>query len=144
MKVKDVLRKKGPQVFTIGTDLLVADALDLMVKNRIGALLVLDYNGKIAGIISERDLLRLANSSPENFRFFHMAEVMTERVIYAEAEDDIEYVESIMTENRIRHVPIMHNKILVGILSIGDVVKSQLSDKKYENKYMIDYISGSA
>jgi CBS domain-containing protein len=68
---------------------------------------------------------------------------MTKRIIYADYDDDIDYIESIMTLNKVRHLPIMKDKIITGLISIGDVVKASLSDKKYENKYLLDYIAGS-
>jgi CBS domain-containing protein len=68
---------------------------------------------------------------------------MTRKIIYADAEDPIEYLETIMTNNRIRHIPIMNHKVLVGLVSIGDVVKHMLTDVIADNKYMFDMISGN-
>ncbi len=68
---------------------------------------------------------------------------MTRKIIFVESKDEIEYVESIMTGNHIRHVPVLENKVLVGLISIGDIVKSLLSEVKFQNKYLQDYISGN-
>jgi CBS domain-containing protein len=143
MKVKDVLKVKGPEVITIGDTKQVKDAIRVLVNNKIGVLLVLNEHGKIVGIISERDIIKSIFSSSENFLELPISQIMTTNIIYAEYEDDITNVESIMTKNRIRHLPVMNNKILVGLISIGDIIKALLSDKDYENKYLHEYISGS-
>ena len=143
MKVSDILKNKGPEVFTIGEDKSLSDAVSILVNNKIGVLLVLDTGAKIAGILSERDIIKESHNNPDNFWKSKVKDVMTKNVIIVEAGDDIDYVESIMTSNRIRHLPVVKNKVLVGLISIGDVVKTLLSESRYDNKYMMDYISGS-
>lgn len=142
MKVKDILSKKGPEVITIGDTKTVDNALQLLVRNNIGVLLVLNESGKFVGIISERDILRKVNSSPERFLECMVSELMTKKIIYADYDDDVDYIESIMTQNKVRHIPVLKDKVLVGLISIGDIVKASLSDKQFENKYLIEYISG--
>ncbi len=142
MKVKDILKAKGPQVMTIGDEKTVADAREVMVVNNIGALLVLNAEGRMVGIITERDILKAGHEFPDEFRNFPVNKIMTEKLIIAEPEDDIEYVESVMTSNHIRHLPILSEKRLVGMISIGDVVKSLLTQVRDEKKYLYDYISG--
>lgn len=143
MKIAEVLKVKGPEVMTIGQDKQLSQALELLVKNSIGVLLVIDSDAKICGILSERDILRASYHDPAHYRSRIVKEFMTKEVIFVEAEDEIEYAESIMTQNRIRHLPVMNNKVLVGLISIGDVVKGLLKDKRFENKYLMDYISGN-
>ncbi|MFP4528143.1 MAG: CBS domain-containing protein [Candidatus Kapaibacterium sp.] len=143
MKVKNILEKKGPEVITIGQNKSMLEAIKILTANKIGALLVLSDNGRIGGIISERDIVR---NYPINHDHFHerpVSEIMTRDVIIVEPEDDIEYVESVMTHNRIRHLPVVSEKVLVGIISIGDVVNAMLRDKDSTNKYLMDYISGN-
>jgi CBS domain-containing protein len=142
MKVKDILKNKGPEVFTIGEEKFIRNAVEVLVKNNIGALLVLNDSGKIVGIITERDILRESYNNPDNYLNLSINQAMTKKVIVVEPEDDIDYVESIITQNRIRHLPVVSNKILVGLISIGDLVKAQLSEARYENKYLMDYIGG--
>ncbi len=142
MKVRDILKNKGPEVFTIGTNKTIREAIQTLVNNNIGSLLVLDENAKCVGIITERDILRQSAKDPNNYQNLLVNDVMTKNLIIVEPDDDIEYVENTMTSNRIRHLPVVHNKILVGIISIGDVVKYQLKEIKQENKYLMDYISG--
>ncbi len=142
MKVKDILKNKGPEVFTIGEEKFIRNAVEVLVKYNIGALLVLNDSGKIVGIITERDILRESYNNPDNYLNLSINQAMTKKVIVVEPEDDIDYVESIITQNRIRHLPVVSNKILVGLISIGDLVKAQLSEARYENKYLMDYIGG--
>lgn len=142
MKVRDILNQKGPEVYTISMKKTIRDAIQTLVNNNIGSLLVLDDNAKLAGIITERDILRQSAINPDNYQNMLISDVMTKKLIIVEPEDDIEYVENTMTANRIRHLPVVNNKVLVGIISIGDVVKYQLKEIKQENKYLMDYISG--
>jgi CBS domain-containing protein len=143
MKAKDILAKKGPEVFTVGESKTIAEALQSLTNNNIGVLLVLNSSGKFTGIISERDILRKVSTSPDSFMECTVEQIMTKRILYADFDDDIDYLESIMTSNKVRHVPILKNKVLVGLISIGDIVKASLSDKKFENKYLLEYISGN-
>jgi len=143
MKVKDILKSKGPEVFTIAENKSVKEAMQVLINNNIGVLLVLDNGAKIAGIVSERDILRTINNNLENFADLSISDIMTKKIIYADYEDDIDYLEEIITSNRIRHVPVLKNKTLVGLISIGDIIKFNLKDKKYENKYLMDYIAGA-
>lgn len=143
MKAKDVLLLKGPEVFTISRKKTISEALKTLINNNIGVLPVINEDAKLVGMLSERDIIRKVNSSPNDFLDIPVEQIMTKRIIYADVEDDIEYIESVMTKNKFRHLPIMKNNILVGLISIGDIVKSSLNDKSYENKYLLDYISGN-
>jgi CBS domain-containing protein len=144
MKVRDILKTKGPEVLTIGEEKLLSEAIEKLVVNKIGVLLVLSAQAKIIGIISERDIVRVCHSAPNDYGNKLIKEVMTTNVIIAEADDEVDYVESTMTENRIRHLPIVDKKVLVGLISIGDLVKNQLHKQRSENKYLMDYISGTS
>ncbi|MCX7908233.1 MAG: CBS domain-containing protein [Ignavibacteria bacterium] len=143
MKVKDILKQKGPEVFTIGDEKTLADAVKVLAANNIGVLLVLSSEAKIVGIISERDIIRKLASDPEGCLSTKVKDVMTRQVIVVEPEDDLEYVERVMTQNRCRHVPVISNKVLVGLISIGDIVKSMHKETEIENKYLKDYIAGA-
>lgn len=143
MKVKDILQTKGPEVFTIGTEKPLRDAVRVLANNNIGSLIVIGNDGRIAGILSERDIIRASNSDPDNFLEFPVHKIMTSKVIVVEPDDEIAYVETVMTNNRIRHLPVLQNKVLVGIISIGDVVKHQLTEMRQANKYLMDYIGGN-
>lgn len=143
MKVKDILKNKGPEVFTISEDKNISDALKILVSNNIGVLIVLNNEAKISGIFSERDVVKNAFSNPENFLNLKIKEVMSTNIIFVEPEDEVEYIESVMTNNHIRHLPVVKDKVLIGLISIGDIVKSSRKISQTENKYLMDYISGN-
>jgi len=142
MKVKDVLEEKGREVATIGADQTLGQVVRKLVEKNIGALLVLDQKGGIAGIITERDVLRQCDRHPESFADLKVAEVMTKNLIVASPDDELDYVENVMTQNRVRHLPIIAGKKLEGIISIGDLVNQLRGECKVENRYLKDYISG--
>ena len=141
--VRDILNKKGARVIFIGPDLTLREALDTMVDNKVGALPVKDASGDIAGIITERDLMReVYNREDLDSRL--VGSVMTTNIISARKEDGIDTLMEQMTENRFRHVPILEKGKLVGIISIGDLVKSQLGYLKHQMADLKDYVSGHA
>ena len=142
MKVKDILKTKGPEVITIGEEKKIKDALTSLVKNNIGSLIVINGDGKIVWIITERDILNECHKNDGILGDHIVKDIMTKDLIIGEADDGIESVEAIMTENRVRHLPILSQKRLVGIISIGDVVKGQIQESKVENRYLKDYIEG--
>jgi len=142
MKVKDILKDKGTEVVTIGTDKTIYDAVKTLVERNIGSLLVLDEKGGIAGIITERDILKECYRRFQLLKKTKVKEVMTTDLIVASPEDSLDYVENIMTQNRVRHLPVILNQKLEGIISIGDVVKVQHRECKVENRYLKDFISG--
>ncbi|MGB9702921.1 MAG: CBS domain-containing protein, partial [Candidatus Kapaibacteriota bacterium] len=144
MQIKDVLKQKGHEVFTIDEDKTIFQAMDVLVKNQIGSLLVMNEDGNITGIFSERDALRECFKNEGNCKDIIVKNVMSKNIIFAEADDNIDYVMGIMTKNRIRHVPVLKDKVLVGIVSIGDIVKASLNEQQFENKYLKDYFYGQA
>lgn len=141
MRIREVLDRKGRDVVTISSERTVRDAVALLVEHHIGALVVVD-EGEVEGIISERDALRLAARDPEGWPGRRVAEVMTEELLVGVEGDDLDYVREIMTDNRIRHLPIVEDGDLKGIVSIGDVVKASRRDVKAENRYLRRYIRG--
>ena len=142
MNVKDILQVKGPEVITVGAEKTVFDAISILTKHRIGALLVLNQEGEIVGIISERDILNESHNNYESLKQSKVKEIMTKDIIIGKPIDDLKYVETVMTENRIRHLPIIDNERLVGIISIGDIIKSLSDNMEIENHYLRDYVVG--
>ena len=142
MKVKDILKNKGTEVAIIGAEKTICDAVKTLVEKNIGSLLVQDEKGAIAGIVTERDILKQCNLCLESFKETRVKDVMTKNLIAASPDDDLDYVENIMTQNRIRHLPIIANQKLEGIISIGDLVNVLRGECKVENRYLKDYISG--
>jgi CBS domain-containing protein len=143
MKVKEVLQKKSATVITITPDQSLLEASQLLEKYKIGAVVVVNNEGAPIGILSERDIVReLALLKAEVLnRSVH--EAMTEDIIIGFPDDDLSYVSSTMTDKHIRHLPIMEDQQLVGIVSIGDVVKAQLDNVQYEAHMLRQYITNS-
>ncbi len=124
MKVRNILATKKGRLITIGSDELVRRAIVLLVENRIGVLPVVDAGGDLVGILSERDIIRIAASDEALFGR-PVAEIMTKEVIVGMPQDDVLAVAHTMLEKRFRHLPIMDEGELIGIISIGDVLKIQ-------------------
>ena len=144
MNVQDILdRKKSNAVRTIGPERTIEEAVEQLVEYNIGSLIVMEGR-RPAGIVTERDILKCcANGMGESARR-KVADVMTRDLIVGEAGDSVDYVMGIMTRNRIRHLPIVDERQqILGMVSIGDVVESQLRETAYENRHLREYISGS-
>jgi CBS domain-containing protein len=124
MKVADVLVSKGTEVFTIQPNNTIKEAVDLMEVHDIGGLVVVNPDGSIVGMITERDLIRYAATPNPTFSA-EVGSIMTKKVIVGVLADDIDVVAHTMTVRRFRHLPIVDHGNLVGILTIGDVVKAQ-------------------
>jgi CBS domain-containing protein len=124
MKVASVLAAKGGSVVTIGPDQTVREALGLFATHNIGALIVVDRAHKVVGMLTERGILRSALTN-ERTLSGPVGAVMTREVIIGQPDDDLMSVAHTMTEKRIRHVPIMSHGMLIGIVSLGDLVKAQ-------------------
>jgi CBS domain-containing protein len=141
MKVKDILAEKGSRVVTIEKNIKIIDAMAIFSANRIGSLLIVDKDNEIQGIIGARDVLMAVVTHPDNFKNMTVDMIMTTNLIIGTEDDHVDYILAIMTENRIRHIPIMQGKELRGMVSIGDVVKALLKEKDVENRYLKDYIA---
>ena len=142
MKLKDILGKKGSKVWTVKATQTVQDALKVLVNQKIGALLVLDEKGGIVGIISERDIVRGCFQNNKELDAMLVSKLMTKEVVIGSPEDETNYIMGVMTQKRVRHIPIVAGGKLQGIVSIGDVVKSVIEDSQYEIHYLKEYISG--
>ena len=141
MKVKDILASKGSRVVTVEKSSSVIDAMSIFSANRVGSLLVMDKDNNILGIIGARDVLMAVLNHLDEIKTITVEKIMTTNLIVGTLDDSIDYILAVMTENRVRHIPILDGKELKGIVSIGDVVKSQLKEKDVENKYLKDYIA---
>ncbi len=124
MKIADVLISKDSMVITIQPDQTIKEAVDLMEKYNIGGLVVVNQDEEILGIITERDLIRYAATEQPTFTTA-VSVVMTKGVIVGVLQDEIDAVAHTMTEKRFRHLPVIEGGKLVGILTIGDIVKAQ-------------------
>jgi CBS domain-containing protein len=142
MRIADILRKKGSHVVTIQPQKTVWDAIQTLNEHKIGAAVVTDTDGRVVGIISERDILQTAAKQRESIKDIAIADIMTTDLVIGVAEDRLDYVMGIMTQNRIRHLPVMNEENLIGIISIGDVVNANLQQTEFENRRLKDYIHG--
>ncbi len=141
MKIKDILAIKGSRVVTIPMGTTVLDSMAIFSTNRIGSLLVVDKNENIQGIICARDVLMATLKHVEGIRTITVENIMTKDLIVGTEDDEVDYVRAIMTKNRIRHLPILENGKLIGIISMGDIVSAQVEEKDVELKYFKDYIA---
>ncbi len=141
MKIREVLNNKSNAIIcTIRPDVTVREAVAELCRNGIASLLVVGDDGQPVGIITERDVLRTVNRDPKGFADRFVTEVMTKDLICGLPDDDVQYVMQVMTQNRIRHLPIVENQRLVGVVSIGDMIKSQLQAVRVENHMLQDYL----
>ena len=143
MKISSILKKKGDGVIKINEDKTIIEAIQLMNENKIGALLVFDNNDKLVGIITERDILKECGERGKLINKTVVKDVMTTNLIIGLSNDDVKYTMGVMTKNKIRHLPIMKKNKVAGIISIGDLVNSQLEMIEIQNRYMEEYIKNS-
>ena len=141
MKVSDILRNKGTRVVFIGPDLPLVQALDTMISNKVGALPVKDGAGDIVGIITERDLMRAVHENAA-LESESVSDRMTTDIVSGHLDESVEEVMETMTERRFRHMPVLQDGKLVGIISIGDLVKSQLRHYERQVSELTDYVAG--
>lgn len=139
--VRDILKEKGNQIWWVSPDTTVFDALKLMAEKNAGALIVLDGE-KLAGIFSERDYARKVVLKGKASREMAVKEIMTSEVTYILLAQSVEECMALMTDKRIRHLPVLEGEKLVGVISIGDVVKAIISDKDFIINQLEKYITG--
>ena len=140
MFVAEILKTKGNAVFSIAPDLTVAAACAELERKRVGALVVCDGD-QVAGVFSERDVVKALAADGANALDRPVADYMTAKVIYAEPGEEMATLMSRMTDRRIRHLPVLQAQRLVGVISIGDVVKCQIADAAREAESLRSYIT---
>ena len=140
-KVRDILEVKGRDVWSIGPEASVFDALKFMAEKDVGALVVLD-EGKLVGVVSERDYARkivlLGRASPTT----QVKEIMTTDVVCVDPEQNVDECMALVTEKRVRHLPVLENGKLIGLISIGDLVKSIITEQQFIIEQLERYITG--
>lgn len=141
MKVRDILNQKGIEVYSIGSDYTVFDAIKKMSELHIGALLVVD-NDTLTGIISERDYRDKVILRGRRSKTTPIKDIMTSRVVCVNSDNSINLCMRLMTEHKIRHLPVLDDNKLSGVISIGDVVKSVIDQQKVEIDSLRNYIAG--
>ena len=139
--INQILQKKGNQVFAVTPETTVYDALKLMAEKNIGAVLVLD-NGKLCGIMSERDYARKVVLKGKFSKEIPVREIMSPEVICIEPEQTIKNAQAVMIQKKIRHLPVMKKNELVGIVSIGDIVNAVIEKHSLTIDQLVTYIKG--
>jgi len=138
--IAEILRDKGSEVWSIGPDNIILDALTIMAEKQIGALLVMD-NDKLVGIVSERDYARKVALEGRSSRNSKVSEIMSPKVLCARPDQTVRQCLAMMTDKRARHLPIVDHKKIIGVVSIGDLVKSIIEEQQFEIESLQYYIT---
>ena len=139
--IEQLLETKGHDIWSIGPDACVYDAIEMMDKKGVGALLVMD-DGDLVGVISERDYARKVILKGRSSRKTPIRQIMTTDVVCGRLDQNIEACMALMTQKRFRHLPIMNEGRLVGVVSLGDLVKAVIAEQESVIEHLEHYISG--
>ncbi|HAZ61223.1 MAG TPA: histidine kinase [Gammaproteobacteria bacterium] len=140
MRIADILKTKGDAVYSIAPEATLADVIDKLIACRVGSLLVLEDGGSLAGIVTERELIRTLHRHGNDWQSLRVADVMSRNVIIGSLDDSLDAVMDLMTRRRVRHLPVMDGERLAGLLSIGDIVKAALTETQFQNQLLKSYI----
>lgn len=143
MLVRDLLKANPKELICVRENTEILEAMKLLLKNRISCLLVTDGEGHMTGIVSDKDIFKLCYEKQCDFTETRVADIMTTNVIVGVETDELGYIAGLMTNNRIRHVPIVEGEKLIGLVSIGDAVKAQMADVQAHNRYLWQFIDGT-
>ena len=144
MLVRHIVSVSGADVATARPDSTIADAAKLLKERNVGALVITTEDGRLAGILSERDLVRGLPDHGADLLALRVKDRMTAEVTTCTPDDRVDEIMKLMTDGRFRHLPVVEENKLVGIISIGDVVKSRLEELESETTTLRQYIAGSA
>lgn len=142
MRVHDVLAVKGTEVHDISLDTPVLEAVNKLVRHGIGSLAVVDEEGRLAGILTERDILRLTSVGKGDLHRRKVREVMTKNVFTVGAGEDVDVCLRAMAERRVRHLPVMENGRIVGLISQRDLVNARLHEAEFFVRRFGGYLAG--
>jgi len=143
-KISDLLSAKGSQVWSIGPAHSVFQAIEMMALKEVGALTVISDEGKVVGIISERDYARKVILKGKSSVKTPVSEIMTQDVIYIEEDAQVDECMALMTAKKIRHLPVLKEDKLIGMISVGDLVKKIIDDQTFVIEQLERYIKGEA
>ena len=141
MKLVELIKGKQKEIIQVGSDRTIAEAADTIAQNKIGALLVDDGAGTIVGILSERDIVRGMSQHGANLQDVKVSELMTSDLIRCAPGDTVNEAMAMMTDRRIRHLPVFDGEQLVGFISIGDLVKCRMMEVQSEAEALRQYIN---
>ena len=139
-KVRHLLEAKAPEVFAIGPDAPVIDAIRLMAEKGIGAVVVMQA-GRLAGILSERDYARKIVLQGRSSRDTPVRDIMTSKVVTVRLDDSVDHCMQLVTDKRIRHLPVLERDAVLGVVSIGDLVRAVIEDQQVEIDQLQRYIA---
>ncbi|MGW4536161.1 CBS domain-containing protein [Nocardia sp. NPDC004340] len=140
MRISEILRRKGGEVVTIAPDATVRELLRILAAHNVGAAIVSPDGTAMAGIVSERDIVRRLDRDGAPLLDAPVSTIMTAALHTCSPDDNVETLNAIMTEHRIRHLPVLEDGRMIGIVSIGDVVKSQISELETEREALVRYL----
>jgi len=140
MRIADVLKNKGAGVLTVAPDTVVSELLAGLVTRNVGAMVVVGPEG-LVGIVSERDVMRKLHEHGAAVLLRSVADIMTVQVVHCTSDDTVDSLSGLMTTHRVRHVPVVDNGQLVGIVSIGDVVKTRMEELQAQQEQLEAYIT---
>lgn len=143
MRVADILRNKGSAVVTIRASTTVAELLATLAEHNVGAVVVTGQQGDLSGIVSERDVVRRLHEHGPDLLHTPVAAIMTTDVVTCTPDDTVESLTVTMTQRRVRHVPVLSEGRLAGLVSIGDAVKSRISQLEQDSEQLASYITQS-
>ncbi len=143
MKVSDILHEKNFDIITTNPDEEIQSVMEILISNKISCLPVMNADNDLIGIISDKDIFKAVFKDQQGFATTTVDSLMTRDLIVGVPDDDIEYISGVMTQNRIRHIPILDKNKLIGLISTGDIVKTQMKKIKIENRYLKQYVDGN-
>lgn len=136
MLVRTILEEKNRQLITGSSETTIKEAMELLIKNGIGCLPILDDNKKLVGIVSDKDIFQRIHETEGDYRTVRLSEIMSVDLVVGLPEDTLKYVAKIMDKNWIRHLPIVDGDELIGLVSQRDIIKTQAENIKAENRYL--------
>lgn len=139
-RARHLLESKGSEIWSIGPDASVLDAIKMMAEKGIGALLVME-GAALTGVVSERDYARKVILQGRSSRETPVREIMTDKVFSATPDNSIDECLALMTDKRVRHLPVVEGESVIGILSIGDLVKAKIDEQQYHIEQLQNYIT---
>lgn len=142
MIVKTLLKRKSREVITTTPKTTIAEAMEILITNKIGCLPVIGNNGKLTGIISDKDIFKKVHETNGKYQELKVGDVMTTNLIVGIPDDQINYIASMMDKNWIRHIPIVDGDKMIGLISQRDIVQSTTKRRERENRYLNLYMEG--
>ena len=140
MLVKTMLDSKPKEIVTAKPSTKIDEAMDLLISKNIGCLPVLDEGGKLIGIVSDKDIFKKIHETGGDYHALSVKDVMSDAIIVGLPDDDISYIAGLMGKNWIRHVPIVEEGQLIGLVSQRDIIKTQAKKAEIENRYLKLYL----